>query len=71
MAYRLIVEISEGDKLVVTHIFHGATESEARHYYESHMRYDRFLRECVSSQVFAPEGGGMVPCTSRTYWEVR
>ena len=64
--YRLFVEIREGSRLVVTHIFHGQTEQEALHYYDSHKKTDQFLRECVEGGLY----DGKVRCASRMYWEV-
>lgn len=43
-----IYEKDVGDKYpVVGHNFYGATQAEAKHYFDSHMKTDSFLRGCV------------------------
>jgi hypothetical protein len=37
---------------VVTHVFKGRTQKEARGYYDAHMGTDSFLRDCVKSGKF-------------------
>lgn len=72
MAYKLVHEIREVDprtrqatKLVLTHTFHGTTPEEAVHFYESHLKSDSFLRECVEQGLFQ----GRVPCKVSMHWE--
>ena len=37
---------------VVEHIFRGRTKREAMGYYESHLKTDSFLRDCVRHERF-------------------
>jgi hypothetical protein len=44
-----VVEIYEAKPYpVVEHRFYGATQVEAMHYFQSHMKTDEFLRGCVT-----------------------
>lgn len=49
--YQLVVDITEGATKhkypVVRHIFVGKTRKEAQGYYDSHMKTDEFMRDCV------------------------
>jgi hypothetical protein len=47
--YVLRVDIFESKPYpVVRHEFRGMTQLEARHYFNSHLKTDRFLQGCVS-----------------------
>ncbi len=47
---------------IVRHVFVAPTLKEARHYYASHLRSDKFLRECEEKGMFEDR----VPCQTRT-----
>jgi len=66
--YELVVDIRESKNLfpIVTHVFRGRTKQEARHYFESHLSSDKFMRDCVQKGVFA----GSVQCRTTVRWRV-
>lgn len=64
--YRLIVDIFEGDTLVITHVFYGHTEQQAHHFYSAHMQSDAYLRGCVTRGLYA----GNVACRAVMRWDV-
>lgn len=41
---------------IVTHVFTGKTEKEARAYHDAHRRADAFLRQCEDKGVFGGVG---------------
>lgn len=52
------------DYPVVRHSFYGKTKEEAQGYYESHLKTDDFLKDCVDSNKWE-----QVKCTTETHWE--
>jgi hypothetical protein len=49
----IVVDIYESDMYpVVTHIFRGKTLSEAREYFQAHMKTDSFLRGAVNTGYY-------------------
>jgi hypothetical protein len=54
----LLVDIFEGDRLVITHIFYGRDVEELVHIYRSHKKADSFLRQCINYGCYESR----VPC---------
>ena len=52
MAVKLIVDTYENGTKVVTHIFHGKTQKEARGYERAHRRTDKFYNASVTGKPF-------------------
>lgn len=48
---------------IVRHVFVAKTLEGARHYYASHLKSDKFLRECEEKGMFDDR----VPCQTRTF----
>jgi hypothetical protein len=62
--FQFVIDIYEGPKLVLRHIFFGSTLDESIHYYNSHMKSDEFMRDCINGGCFK----GNVPCKAVSYW---
>lgn len=62
--YALIHDIFERQQEapILRHVFVSSTKEGARHYYESHLKSDRFLKECEDKGKFDDR----VPCRTRT-----
>lgn len=52
--WRIVQQIYEQDDPdpILTHVFYGKTEEEARGVYRAHMTTDSFMRGCVNQQRF-------------------
>jgi hypothetical protein len=62
--WALHVEIYERPAYaVVEHVFRGKTKSEAMGYYESHLKTDSFLRDCVERDRWRD-----IDCRAVAYW---
>jgi hypothetical protein len=62
-----IYESEVGDAYpVVEHVFRGKTKAEAQGYYESHLKTDTFLRNCVEKSRWRD-----VNCYAVAYWARR
>ena len=69
MIWKLVVDIYEPagvgwDYPVVRHEFFGKTQAEAEGYFNSHMKTDVFMRDCVTRQRWE-----RVECSPRMHWE--
>ena len=67
--HALVVDIYEpegvGDAYpVVRHIFYGESQKEAHGYYESHMKTDEFMRDCVKKKKWKK-----VRCKTDKFWK--
>jgi hypothetical protein len=62
--WALHIKIYESERYaIVEHVFRGRTKKEARGYYESHLKTDSFLRDCVRRGRWES-----VDCRAEAYW---
>lgn len=62
--WAFVVDIYERQPYpVLRHVFYGQTKEEAKGYFESHLKIDAFLRDCVRRGRWTT-----VKCRAETYW---